>query len=100
MKLIEMRARLTPREREVLDHILAGLDSRYIAEQLGVEVSTVRQHYKSIFAKLAVESRHQIMAQVIDELAAAVRGTAPLKLTDFIPVIQEFLEKAEAQRWP
>lgn len=47
---------LTPREREVLECLTAGLDRTSIARQLGLSVHTVRSHTQSIFAKLDVHS--------------------------------------------
>jgi len=39
-----VRQLLTPREREVVDLIAAGLPYRSIAERLGLSYSTVRTH--------------------------------------------------------
>jgi DNA-binding NarL/FixJ family response regulator len=48
---------LTPREREVLDLIAAGLGNAAIALRLGLASATVGNHITSIFAKLQVASR-------------------------------------------
>jgi len=48
---------LTPREFEVLQLISAGLSNQEIAEQLVIEVSTVKKHINHLFGKLAVDSR-------------------------------------------
>jgi DNA-binding NarL/FixJ family response regulator len=48
---------LTPREREVLDLIAAGLGNAAIALRLGLAAATVGNHITSIFAKLQVASR-------------------------------------------
>lgn len=48
---------LTPRESEVLGLIAAGLSNKEIAEQLVVEVSTVKKHINHLFSKLDVHSR-------------------------------------------
>ncbi len=52
---------LTPREREVLDALAAGLSDREISERLHVGIGTVRNHVVSIFAKLGVHSRLQAL---------------------------------------
>ncbi len=48
---------LTPREREVLNLIAAGLGNAAIANRLGVATATVGNHITNIFAKLHVASR-------------------------------------------
>ncbi|HEU5431090.1 MAG TPA: LuxR C-terminal-related transcriptional regulator, partial [Thermomicrobiales bacterium] len=54
---------LTPREREVLGLIAAGLANAEIAERLFISVATVKTYVNSIFAKLAVASRTQAVAR-------------------------------------
>lgn len=53
----EQYEELTEREREILDLIAAGLTNQAIAEQLIIEVGTVKNHIHSIFDKLNVSSR-------------------------------------------
>jgi two-component system nitrate/nitrite response regulator NarL len=48
--------RLTPREHEVLTHLMAGHDRATIASRLQVSVDTVRTHTRNILAKLEVHS--------------------------------------------
>jgi DNA-binding NarL/FixJ family response regulator len=48
---------LTPREREVLDLIAAGLGNAAIAHRLGLAPATIGNHITNIFAKLQVASR-------------------------------------------
>lgn len=50
-------ARLTRREREVLDALSHGLHDREIAERLHVSTETVRTHMVNILHKLGVDSR-------------------------------------------
>jgi DNA-binding NarL/FixJ family response regulator len=49
--------RLTPREREVLQALAAGLSDREIAHQLHVSTETVRTHMVNLLHKLGVDSR-------------------------------------------
>jgi PAS domain S-box-containing protein len=54
-------ARLTPREREVLQGLADGLDTRAIAARLHISVPTARNHIASILAKLDAHSQLQAL---------------------------------------
>ena len=54
---------LSERELEVLRFIAAGLSNREIAQQLVVEVSTVKWHINNLYGKLDVHSRTQAVAR-------------------------------------
>lgn len=58
---------LTPREREVLDLVAAGLRNAAIAERLFLSQKTVANHLSSIFAKLSVDGRQQAIIRARDE---------------------------------
>jgi DNA-binding NarL/FixJ family response regulator len=49
--------RLSPREREVLSLVAAGMTNRAIGEQLFISPVTVKVHVRNIFDKLGVRSR-------------------------------------------
>lgn len=67
-------ARLSPREREVLNFIARGLDNSQIAASLVLSEKTVRNHVTAIFAKLEVETRAQAIVRARD--AGYPRGPA------------------------
>ena len=52
---------LTRREREIAELASRGMTNRAIAEELSVSVRTVDVHVASIFRKLAIERREQIL---------------------------------------
>ena len=60
-------ARLTPREKEVLQAMAEGLDSKGIAERLGITLGTERNHVVSILAKLGMHSRLQALVFALRE---------------------------------
>ena len=53
--------KLTPREKEVLEALAEGLESKEIAEKLNVTVETERTHMVNILHKLGVHSRLQAL---------------------------------------
>ncbi len=57
-------ARLTPREREVLDLVLAGLLNKEIAVRLAISQRTVELHRRRIMQKLQAESAVDLGRQV------------------------------------
>lgn len=50
-------ANLTPREIEVLECLVRGVDDTTIADDLNIKKSTVRSHLRSVFLKLKVHNR-------------------------------------------
>jgi DNA-binding NarL/FixJ family response regulator len=51
---------LTPREREVLQHIARGYMYKEIAAQLGISTKTVEAHVSAVLRKLQLSSRHEL----------------------------------------
>ena len=60
--VIDQPADLTPREREILELIGKGKTNQEIADQLVIELGTVKNHVHSILQKLDVDSRHKAAA--------------------------------------
>jgi DNA-binding NarL/FixJ family response regulator len=51
---------LTPREREVLQHIARGYMYKEIAHRLEISVKTVEAHVSAVLRKLQLSSRHEL----------------------------------------
>jgi DNA-binding NarL/FixJ family response regulator len=51
---------LTPREREVLQHLARGYMYKEIAQRLGISVKTVEAHVSAVLRKLQLSSRHEL----------------------------------------
>ena len=58
-------AGLSPRESEILRLVARGLRSKEIADELGIGLSTVNTHIRSIYEKLHVRSRAEAVARVL-----------------------------------
>jgi DNA-binding NarL/FixJ family response regulator len=63
---LENSCKLTKREREVLSELVSGKRNREIAEALFISERTVKFHIKSMFAKLQVKTRTEIVKIAIE----------------------------------
>ncbi len=55
---------LSPREKEVTDHLLKGKSNKQIALAMGVSERTVEFHLKNIYTKMQVGSRVELILQL------------------------------------
>jgi DNA-binding NarL/FixJ family response regulator len=55
-------ARLTDRQRQLVDLALMGLPDKAIASRLGISEHTVGNHFRSIYERLAISKRSQLIA--------------------------------------
>ncbi|MGA9773085.1 MAG: response regulator transcription factor [Blastocatellia bacterium] len=62
--------KLTKRERQVVDLVAKALKNQEIAEHLSISEATVRHHLTSIFQKLHVSDRHQLIVYSYEHLLA------------------------------
>jgi DNA-binding CsgD family transcriptional regulator len=53
---------LTRRERDIVAAIVAGLDTRAVTERLFISRHTVQDHLKSVFRKIGIHSRRELLA--------------------------------------
>lgn len=57
LKLSQARlAKLTPREREVFEHVISGAKNKVIADRLGTSEQTIKVHRGRVMEKMEVES--------------------------------------------
>ena len=77
----ELRARiaaLTPREREVLGHVLRGERNKQIAADLGIDERSVKRHRTSLMAKLRVTSVTALTRLAVEAGVALDGGPAEI----------------------
>lgn len=53
---------ISEREMDVLQHMVAGLDAKSIATEMGLSVFTVRKHIANVYEKLHVGSKAQVIS--------------------------------------
>jgi DNA-binding NarL/FixJ family response regulator len=58
---------LTPKEKEVLTHIVNGLSYKMIVSDMNISYETVRSHIKKIYEKLQVASLTEAVAKAINQ---------------------------------
>ena len=63
--LMERLARLTPREREVMEHLVTGKTSKDIAVAMNVSIRTVEGHRRMVLSKMNVSSAAQLVRTVL-----------------------------------
>ncbi|HEX7212046.1 MAG TPA: helix-turn-helix transcriptional regulator [Propionibacteriaceae bacterium] len=64
MSLLMMAYGLTAREREICSEVIAGYSTADIGGRLFISSNTVQDHLKSIFRKVGVRSRGELVARV------------------------------------
>jgi DNA-binding NarL/FixJ family response regulator len=94
----ERLARLTAREREILDGLIAGSDRATIARDLMVSIGTVRTHTRNILAKLEVHSSLEAVSVALrcNALNGSVNGrsTAPVAASGSKSPVTRWASKA------
>jgi FixJ family two-component response regulator len=67
----DRHAQLTPREREVFEHVIAGQRNKHIADRLGTAEHTIKIHRSRVMEKMGVDSVADLVR------AAQLLGVAP-----------------------
>lgn len=62
---------LTPREAEILSWVVQGKTNPEIGIILGIQLTTVKKHLESTFAKLGVENRTGAVTLALEKISAA-----------------------------
>jgi len=57
---------LTPRERDVLQHLVEGSPNKIIAHQLGISPRTVENHRARLMDKMQVDSLAELVRMALD----------------------------------
>ena len=61
LKIQQLLATLTPREREVLRHIIAGKLNKQVAAELGIVEKTIKVHRARVMKKMNVQSLAELV---------------------------------------
>ena len=60
--LFEQHA-ISPREQDIVHLIIQGYSNKQIAENLSITVSTVKKHITSVYQKMEIKSRYELIAR-------------------------------------
>jgi FixJ family two-component response regulator len=58
--------RLTPRERDVMNCVVAGKLNKVTADELGVSIKTVEAHRSQLMKKLGIDSTAELVRLLLD----------------------------------
>lgn len=71
---LAQRSGLTPREIEIVDLSMRGLDLDTLSAHLGVSLHTLRQHIKNIYAKTGVHNQNGLVVLVLQNVVLEHAG--------------------------
>jgi len=56
---------LTPRENEVMEHMLTGKTTRMIAQEIGISPKTVELHRSKVLKKMQVQTSTELISMML-----------------------------------
>ena len=65
---------LSPRQAQIVRHVLQGKADKQIAHDLGISLPTVRTHMRRLFAKFELRDRLELTLLVLASLRGRVRS--------------------------
>jgi DNA-binding CsgD family transcriptional regulator len=70
---------LTSREREIAALVCRGMSTREISERLHITTNTVQEHLKSVFEKVGVRSRRELVTAILQQqyMPRVLAGISP-----------------------
>jgi FixJ family two-component response regulator len=99
-KIIEHLARLSERERQVLNGLLEGRNSKSIALSLGINSKTVEFHRTNLIKKMEVNSMMELMMRIMKiEVHQPSAGTLPQKEKSVSPIFEKVNEAFPVMRY-
>ncbi|MDB5270598.1 MAG: DNA-binding response regulator [Hymenobacter sp.] len=54
---------LTPREQQIVEALEQGLSYKLVADRLGISLNTVRAHIRTVYDKLQINSKSELLAR-------------------------------------
>ena len=77
IKAAVARLGLSPRESQIVAGLAAGKATERVAAELSIHQNTVRTHLRKIFTKLEVNSRVELLSQVLANVLEDCDGDEP-----------------------
>jgi DNA-binding CsgD family transcriptional regulator len=65
MSLFARAFGLSARERELVGHLMTGIDTKEVAQRMFLSEHTVQDHLKSIFSKTSVRNRRTLLSRAL-----------------------------------
>lgn len=81
-------ASLTPREREVLDHVISGRRNKQIAGDLGTVEKTIKVHRARVMRKLGTRSLAELISVTSLAYRSSPQGPLGVTLTHSVAVVR------------
>jgi len=79
-------ASLTPREHQVLEHVVTGRLNKQIAADLGITEKTIKVHRARAMEKMGVSTLAQLVRKTLEvELGTLINGKAPAGMDGRMP---------------